>query len=272
LDTLLDFCSDYGIEFSFDIVGHLFHKECDGEHECTYTEELLGNDPATDLNTDPLYYAPDLIESIRDSEPCHDLISHTYTHPRLDQISKEAIRWEFNQLDTVFEEAGLSAPTALVPPKHFVPPDQILKELDIETIRMPDPDYSRPDDPGKLHLLYWYLFRRHPIGDPVNDGGIIKTHSTSHSSLTTPLLGKGQHRLSNPYFTTLIPKRFRQRDLYYYLKEGLDRAIENDTHIHFWTHLWNLNEDQLPPIKNFMRYLSQMESEGKVSITPMSKL
>ena len=121
LERILDICSEYGIEFSFDIVGHLFHRSCDGEHNSPHIDGYFENDPGTDFGTNPLYYAPDLIESIRSSQPSHDIISHTYSHPRLDKISEEAIRWEFDQMCAIFEEAGLSEPTSLVPPKHFSP-------------------------------------------------------------------------------------------------------------------------------------------------------
>jgi len=120
--------------------------------------------------------------------------------------------------------------------------------------------------------LYGLVTRKHPIDDPVLENGILKTYCTSHPSLTTPLLPKGQ-RPVNKLFSTIVPVSIRQRILLNYLKDGVRRAIQNKSHIHLWTHLWNIsNYKQFSVFQEFIKFLSKKVEEEKVEIKTMKQL
>ena len=58
LERLLSACDKHGVPFSFDIVDHLFHAACSGEHDSPHRDGWFDEDPGTDWKTDPLFYAP----------------------------------------------------------------------------------------------------------------------------------------------------------------------------------------------------------------------
>lgn len=87
LRRLLSTCDDLDIPISFDVVGHLFHDSCSGIHQSPHDSGWFDADPGTDLDTDPLFYAPDLIRSIDDATTDHGICTHTYSHALCDEIS-----------------------------------------------------------------------------------------------------------------------------------------------------------------------------------------
>lgn len=274
LQKLIDICENHSIPFTFDVVGHLFHNSCKGFHPSPHSDDWFDKDPGGDVSTDPQYYAPDLIGEIHGSKVPHEIASHTYSHPRLDSIPNKVIEWEFDKVAEVFQEFGIEPPTSLVPPWHATPSDKLINELGMKTMRVPFPNYEKPNNSGnnRVQNLYALVTRKHPVGDIVVENNVLKTYCTSHPSLTTPLLPKGQ-RPVNKLFRTVVPISIRQRILLHYLKDGVRRAIEKDSHIHLWTHLWNIsNSQQLQVFKMFSEFLEEKRKKGEIEIKTISEL
>jgi hypothetical protein len=77
---LLDHCDTLGLPITFDVVGHLCHASCDGNHDGTHESGWFDADPGTDVGRDSLFYAPDLIGDIAGRPTEHELCTHTYSH------------------------------------------------------------------------------------------------------------------------------------------------------------------------------------------------
>jgi peptidoglycan/xylan/chitin deacetylase (PgdA/CDA1 family) len=88
---LLVLFGQYHIKATWAIVGHLFLKSCrrdgTGSHRHVLQAQPSGlpeaqpeYDPFSDIETDPLYYAPDIVDAITSSHIRHEIASHTFTH------------------------------------------------------------------------------------------------------------------------------------------------------------------------------------------------
>ena len=81
---LLDIGDKYRIPFTFDIVAHLLCPSCDGSHAGPHSPGWFKEDPGTDVGTDPLFYAPDLVRMIQDARVDHEICTHTFSHVSAD--------------------------------------------------------------------------------------------------------------------------------------------------------------------------------------------
>src|SRR5699024_9049508 len=68
LRKLLTLCDTYEITFSFDIVGHLFLDTPLNSYDTPHDEGWFDPIPKTGVSADPEFYAPDLVQMIRDAE------------------------------------------------------------------------------------------------------------------------------------------------------------------------------------------------------------
>jgi hypothetical protein len=83
LRDLLTLCDRRKIPLSFDVVGHLFHDDCSGSHEGPHESGWFDLDPGTSLETDPEFYAPDIVRLIDRSDVRHEICTHSYSHTAL---------------------------------------------------------------------------------------------------------------------------------------------------------------------------------------------
>jgi hypothetical protein len=269
LRELLRICDEYDIPITFDIVGHLLHKTCEGTHNGPYEEGWWDEDPGTDPATDPLFYAPEFAERILAAEANHELGTHTYSHILCDKVSKETIRHEIRRARETHEEFGLNPPTSIVFPRHQTPPYEVFADLGIKVIRRPIESYTAPTNPVKK--FYWGATRSHPSTTLQQKHGIVETLCTTHPSLSNGFLRTGQADL-HPLLR-VMPRSLRQRISRRYIKSGVDAAVESDAHVHLWTHLFNIaNVEQLPPIEAGLDYIAEKRDQGDIEIKPMCEL
>lgn len=265
LEEILTVCDNLGIPFTFAVVGHLLLDECDGTHGRYGRIGPFGNDPGTEVRQDPNFYAPDLVEKIRDAKVQHEIGTHTFSHINCLDEDDERIRWEFDQVRKIYEKEGLSPPVSFVAPWHQYCSELILEEFDIKVIRQSASDVK----PCNPETLWWIFLRNHPIRSAERTKkGILKTYSTSFESLVSPLLKSDPV----PQFK-FIPKRIRKYIHFKFLKGTVERAIEKGSHLHHWTHLWNIsNTAHLEVILRFLRFLSKCEQKGRIKFLTMNQL
>lgn len=269
LNELLEICDNYRIPFSFDVVGHLFHESCSGHPESPHPTKWFAADPQTDYETDPIFYAPDLVSAIRDANTEHEICTHTYSHALCNQISDSAFSWELEQVTKAHSEFGIAVPKSIVTPRHQEPSDEVLRDYGIRIIRTPVPGY-RDRSRGNLETFWWILTRSHPVRPARVQNGVIRSYCTPHPSLTATHLPEGQQS-PHPAFSA-IPLRIRQWLHRRYLQTALETAVAKDTDIHLWTHLFNLsNEHQLAVVKDFLSTAARYRDNDELSIVTMAE-
>ena len=117
LHRLLDPVDCLDLPITFDIVGNLFHDSYSGSHPGPHPESWWTKDPGTNSDTDPLFYAPDLVREIQNRETNHELATHI-----LSFIGRRSESQELNdepaKIDELHADIGPTAPMSIVVPRH----------------------------------------------------------------------------------------------------------------------------------------------------------
>ncbi|WP_435362189.1 polysaccharide deacetylase family protein [Haloarchaeobius sp. DFWS5] len=270
LQRLLQHCDDVDVPFSFDVVGHLFHAACSGDHYSPHRDGWFDEDPGTDWQTDPLFYAPDIVSSIKETDVDHEICTHSYSHVSCDEASDEAIHWDLERAQTVHEHVLGEQTKSFVPPKHEQPPNHVLRDAGIEIIRMHRDEKLSP--PRKFKRL---MFGPHPTFEPAIEvkDDVVYTYCTEYPSLTSALLPSGR-RETHPAFRYLPLDEDKRKQLHTrYLRRAAELAVEEDTPVHLWAHLYDLsNEAQFQAIRDFLTELSTLENQTDLEVLTMAEL
>lgn len=267
LECLLEYCDQLSIPITFDIVGHLLLDSCSGTHDIPYPERWLSADPGTDAEHAPMYYAPDLVERIRSAETNHEICTHTFTHIICNQMQKSVVEADLCQVQRVHEDILGDSTQSLVPPRNSPVPSDILLRNGIKVVRQVKGEI--PSNRSKR--FWWYLNRTHPVVDPSQVDGLTVTFTSPVQSLTSPCLPVGQER-AHPTFRA-IPLSLRNRIHLSYIRDAIERAIEQRSHAHLWTHLHDMaNEHQLNIINRTMREISSRVDTGTLQVKRMCDL
>jgi hypothetical protein len=263
LDWFLSVCDDAGVPVTFDVVGHLLLSSCDGDHDGPHPDGWFDRDPGTDAETDPLFYFPEAVEKIRDAEVDHEVCTHTFSHVMCDEVRDEVLDWEFGRVSQLHDDRIVS----LVPPRHRKPSYDVLRRNGIEVVRLATDD-EPPSNQARRYV--WNLTRDHPLDSPTETDGVVETRSSPFMTLTASYLSSG---VSSPHPAyRVIPRRLRQRTHERFLLSGLDAASRENSHIHYWTHLYNMsNEAQRKPIRRFVETLGSRERIEKKRMAELAE-
>jgi len=267
LARLLEACATLDVPISFDVVGHLFLDSCPGTHESPHPSGWFAADPGTDGETDPLYYAPDVVDAIRSAPTDHELCTHTFSHALFDQTSREACRWELDRVQELHRERAGRPAESLVPPRHQRPPYDVLTDRGIRVLR---PAMPRQTD-SRVARYRQLLAGPQPLSTLDRRNGVVETSCTTYPSLTAATLpaGQGGH---DPLFRP-IPTPVRRRLHLRKLKRATRTAVERDGHLHLWCHLFDLsNEQQWRTVRPYLTWLSDYRQSNDLVISTMEGL
>lgn len=267
LRRLLDRCETVDVPISFDVVGHLLQSSCSGNHDGPHRNGWFDADPGTDAETDPLYYAPEMVEWIGERPTDHEVCTHTFSHVPCAQVTPETVVWELNRSQEQIASVTGSRTTSIVPPRHSRPPAEALLGADVEVMRMSrDTSGSNALARGKELLV-----GPHPTHKPTFVDGVLETYCTTYPSLTSSTLPAGQRE--PPAVFRPLPVRLRQALHRRYLNRAVDRAVATDGYCHIWCHLYDLaNGYQWPVVRDFLGDLAQRREVGDVQVLTMAAL
>lgn len=272
LRRLLDLCDRYQVPISFDVVGHLLEDTCEGQHDGDYPQGWWAEDPGTDYNEDPLFYAPDIVEEIRSRETDHEICTHTYSHIIAGECSKDTLRTELSKVMEAHQQSGLPNPESIVFPRHSAGDYRVLREYGITTVRRPIKGYGG-NDSNPITKLWRHLTADHPVSRIISTKGITETTCTPHPSLTGITLPQGQQSHAPHWSYRIAPIQVRMRQHRKYLISAFDRAVKQGEHIHLWTHLHNMsNQIQWEGIRSGLAHLGEYVTTGDVQVQTMNKL
>jgi len=267
LRKLLDVCDETEIPISFDAVGHLLLASCEGSHAGPYPDGWFDADPGTDVAVDPLFYAPDMIENVRARSTDHELCTHTFSRTPHGSVSTAAVDADLGHAQRVHEDVLGERTRSLVPPRHMAPPSHVLRSNGIDVVR----EAANRRASNLLGRAKELLLGPPPMGDPTIEDGVCRTLSTTYPNLAAASLPSGK-RPAKPLFRA-VPTRIRQRFHRQYLERATMQAIERDTHLHLWCHLYDIaNDAQLAPLAGYLRTLERLRDRGRVDIAVMERL
>jgi len=262
---LLKKTEETDVPISFDIVGHLLLEECNGEHEGRYEADWYDADPGTDVEADPLMYAPDIALQVLDTDANHELCTHTFSHILCDDAPDELLDTELRRVQGLHTDIDERV-SSFVPPRHKRPKNEVLRRNGIRVAR-----YAKE----KRSLTPAHRFKEltvgpHPEWEPEVKNGVLQTYCTTYPSLTARALPSGQRPTSQVF--RYFPIEARTRTHMYYLKRATQRAIESGEPLHLWCHLYDLsNEYQWRLVEKYLEYLHQIP-EDELEIKTMNEL
>lgn len=153
IPLILDILDQLRIPITWATVGHLFLFECHADSSGKRHPEMprpssnggfevdwYSFDPATDLETDNLWYAPDLVERIMSREVPHEIGTHSFSHINFSEENGNLISKELEACRKAMEPFGLT-PRSLVFPynmmgyKHL----NVLSVQGVTSVRHRDP-------------------------------------------------------------------------------------------------------------------------------------
>lgn len=131
--TLIDLYEEYGVPATWAFVGHLFYEECDTDSHPL--NDLTGAaDPHTTRSADPLYYGPDLIDAVLESDIDHDIGGHSLTHPEFTRVDRSTAKQELEAMIDAAGSHGIEI-SSFVFPYNSVNYTDLLSEFDITAYR-----------------------------------------------------------------------------------------------------------------------------------------
>lgn len=260
LDRFLDIADRHSIPVTFDVVGELFNGAQDYQGTSVYPEGWLKQR----TEEKGLFYAPDMIDAIDDSETDHEVCTHTQTHILFDEISRDVAAADLERAQKTHANRYGSRTKSIVPPRHQEPDKDLLIENDFEIVRLARPRQSSTR-PGRFWELAFSLPHAHT---PKISDGVVETYGTRYPSLTVPTLRRGQ---VDPHAVfERIPRRVREKMYRYGVKRALDKASENDQVVHLWSHVFDFSTDR--QISHIDKLLEMVSDRDDVNTVTMAQL
>lgn len=225
---LVDAFEEFSIRATWAIVGHLFLSECDGTHvETMAPNGWFRHDPGGTTDDAPLWFGPDLVESVLDSPVDHEIASHSLSHVEFgaDGTTRETAESEVATCVALAEEWGIDL-ESFVFPRNSVGYLDVLAEHGFQNYRstgqrwFSDRQFRRA---GKA-LDYGLGLTAPGVAQPSLDEHELVRHESSQYlfSFEDPV-----RRLVRPFTTEPVVRR---------VERGLDRAAETGGVFHLWFH------------------------------------
>ena len=155
--ALLDLMERYEISATWAVVGHLFLERCTpvaGKHHPDvrrapypwFSGDWFDGDPATTVQDDPWWYAPDVVDAIRASSVLQEIGSHSYSHQIVGDpaYDAETFRSELSASRQLASGAGVEL-RSFVYPRNSIAHQEVLTEQGFVAYRGPTP----PRFPGR---------------------------------------------------------------------------------------------------------------------------
>ncbi|OYR54184.1 polysaccharide deacetylase family protein [Halorubrum halodurans] len=267
LKRLLALCDRFEIPITFDVVGHLFLDNCSGAHDPRCPTGWFNADPGTDVDLDPLFYAPDLIDMIEAAEIKHEICTHTFSHVLGEEFTTAQLDADLEKAQELHRKKFNKPAESIVPPRHQRMDPKVLKRNGIKVVRQATGEMPE----NKLALLWWYFSQNHPVTEPVTEDGLITTYTSVTQSMTAPHVAQGQKTI-HPVLRS-IPFRVRKYIHRRYIEDALERAVVENKHAHFWTHLHDMaNEAQLDIVDQLITVASRWRDNEGLQINRMCDL
>ncbi len=207
------------------------------------------------------WYAPDLIDAIRDDPVDHEIATHSYGHIYFGESSADAVRDDLARARAVHESHGLPF-RSLVFPRNQVDHLDIVAQAGIEVFRSVDAGVLEAVSRRvpRLRPLVNLADKALPVAPPTvqpvrRDHGLIE--------LPSSLLLIGRNGLRR----VVTPAALRAK-----LRAGLARAVETGELFHLWFHPSNFYtsmQSQLEVLDAALGEAAELRRQGRLDVLPM---
>ena len=268
LPDLLRLLEKHGIRATFAVVGHLLLAGCDGHpsmprpHISWRPQDWYDADPRTDEARDPVWYAPSLIEQIRNSGPGHDIGSQGYSHIPLDEsgVTVEVARAEVVESARLLRAAG-HAGVSFVFPRNGIQYRELLEEHQYTCYRGVERRWYRHAHRAVRkagHLLDQVLAATPPVGHAERHGRLVEVPSSMLF-------------LSREGVRRYLPLGARVERA----RRGIARAIATGSVFHLWMHAEDLVPGpalMLGALDSVLLHVRRHVDKGEIRVRTMAEV
>jgi len=269
-DPLLELFAEFNISATWATVGHLFLNQCAKAHpelvRSSPADKLrLSLDPGTTEAQDPIFYARQLVEKIRDCRVLQEIGSHSFTHVLLGDPSctQATAEGELNSAVAAARELGVTL-HSFVYPRNMIGHADALVRHGFTCYRAPDETWYETGKQRKWyhragHLTDILAAKMPPAVMPNWDANGI--WAIPGSMLYTPSFGLRKY----------IPVKLRVARAH----KGLHEAVRRRRIFHLWFHPTDLVErrqSMLDGLRQIFSTATRMRDRGQLDILTMSQL
>lgn len=249
----------YDVPATWAFVAHLF-EEC-ADHDAAPSERAtwLADAPCSTGVERSLWYAPELLSTVRGCATPQEVGLHGYSHLVFDQHTRQAARAELDDALAVARANGLE-PSAFVFPRNGSAHLDLLADRGFAVVRGRDARWYERARLGAarkpLRLLDEAARLSPPVVTPVEREGIVVVPG---SQIFRP--DRGPWGLT-PAATPVVRAR-----------KGLDRAAKTGRVFHLWFHPFNMASDpdhHLGLFEQILSYADELRETGRLEIRPLS--
>jgi hypothetical protein len=278
---LLRLCDAYEIPAVWAIVGHLFLSSCSREGPDNHNHVLqpsyrwypagwLSHDPFSNVEAAPLFYAPDIIDSVRGASQPHEIASHTFTHAILGDpdCTREVAYSQLSECRRLGRARGMDI-VSLVFPRNSVGHLDILPELGYLSFRGVEAGWYRAvDSRHRARQILHFLDRLaapvppcyHELEGFRRTSGTPWTFNLPASMFYAPFGG----------LWSLIPLSRRPAQA----RKGILEAVKRNALFHLWFHPFNLTTSPrlLDGLEEIFSFLQKLNRSGDIRCMTMGGL
>jgi peptidoglycan/xylan/chitin deacetylase (PgdA/CDA1 family) len=252
---LLDLAEKFNIPFTWGVVGHLFLSSCDrSDNGCPHCDmprpklnvrkDWYANDPCSNLDREPLWYATDLIKQILESKVEHDIACHSFSHVDFSKCSREVALSEVRKCKEVMKKYCVD-PKSFIFPKNRVGHLNVLKQEGFKTFRIKMNHTSN----SLIDLALETLFPT--VGVPIQVNGLL--------GIPSSLLFQSSHNIHT--LRLLISAR-----------RGIERAVNEKRIFHIIMHDYIETNYLLKALSKLLSYAVKLRDKEKLDIVSMVEL
>lgn len=239
INRLLSLFDQYEAPVTWAIVGHLFLENCDGSHKNIASpaykcmrDHWWSDDPGGSIESEPLRFGRDIVESILEAEVDHDIGSHTFSHVicNLPGCSASVLQDELEYWNELASEYNIHL-SSFVFPQNGINHIKVLSDMGVEIYRglSPESKYVKSTRTGSYQkYLKFLISSSDPVVEPKRvQGDLWELPASQYLHYSPPAI----HPLNSIFW------------LQYKRAEKAIRQISNNGGIyHIWTHPHNFDD------------------------------
>ncbi len=270
---LLSLMDQYEIPATWATVGHLMLDHCERNHagvahgdhtpHAAYSwlpHEWYRYDPCTAAADAPAWYAPDVVEWIRNAKVRHEIGSHSFGHIYYGdpECTPEMAEADLNAAMAAAQGKGITL-NSFVFPRNMVGHLNILHKLGLKSYRGQDP-LMRGWGSGPLlrAVHFWHQLWGFPPEPVRAEESLPGLWNIPGNQFFMPKVG----------IRKIIPMACQVRRM----KAGINQAITRNELYHLWFHPFNLNDKpdvMFSGLERIFQYARRKRDEGVLDILTM---
>lgn len=258
---LIEVLEEYNFKCVWAVVSHLFLDKCHG-HRDYYGEKWLRRDPETDIDSNPLWYAQDIIKRLLKNS-FFEIGCHSFSHALFDEIDENQARYELLKSEQLAKKLDLELKLqSFVFPRNKLGHRKVLSEFGYKVYRSVNTGskkLSRFVDyvlPTNTHVNVYVPKPRTPY---VDEYGLVDIPSSMF--------------LSNAGILKFVSDMSPRNYFKWKVRKGIEKLISEGGVLHLFMHPHDFGKSL--PKKDFeylMELVQKYRAKGKLHVLTMSEI